>query len=247
MPIPTDRQSFKDYIMRRLGKPVIEINIDDDQVDDRIDDAILYARDYHFDFLNKIYSSHQLTQADVNNKYITVDPSVISITKIFPLMDSQASVNMFDLRYQLRLYELYDFTSASYINYTLTMQHLRSLELLFTGQTPIRFQRHMQRLYIDWDWGGEIQVGQWCVAECYQCIDPQQFPDVWNDRFLKEYAYNLVKKQWGENLKKFQNVQLPGGVMLNGQQIFDEAVKEIRRLEHDVIQDYGGPPEMMMG
>ena len=154
----TDRTSFKDYCLRRLGFPVIEINVDDDQIEDRIDDALQYWQDYHFDGTQKVYYIKAVRQQEIDQKYLDLSDStdaednpmeIIGVTRIFPLHDSQASINMFDLRYQLRLNELYDFTSASYINYTLTQQHLRSLELMFTGEVPIRFQRHMQRLYID--------------------------------------------------------------------------------------------------
>lgn len=256
MAITTTRTAFKDYCLRRLGFPVIEINIDDDQVDDRIDDALQYYQDYHFDGLQKIYYIKAIDQTDINNKYLDLTQAkdsanntldIAGITRIFPVTDSQSSVNMFDLRYQLRLNELYDFTSASYINYTLTQQHLRSLELLFTGEVPIRFQRHMQRLYIDWAWGAsEAPVGTHVIAECYAVIDPTVYGRVWNDRWLKEYATTLIKIQWGANLKKFAGIQLPGGVSLNGNVIFDEAMEEKKRLEEDMITNYGGPLEWLM-
>ena len=143
---------------------------------------------------------------------------------------------MFDLRYQLRLNELYDFTSASYINYTLTQQHLRSLELMFTGEVPIRFNRHTHRLYIDWNWGmSEAPAGMIMVAECYSTLNVDAYPDVWNDRWLKEYATALIKRTWGNNLKKFAGMQLPGGVTLNGETIYQEAVDEIED-EIDMIE-----------
>jgi hypothetical protein len=172
---------------------------------------------------------------------------IVGVTRIFPVQDSQSTINMFDLRYQLRLNELYDFTSASYINYTLTQQHLRSLELLFTGEVPIRFQRNMQRLYIDWAWGAsEAPAGTIVVAECYATINPDYYGLVYNDRWLKEYATALIKRTWGENLKKFAGVQLPGGIMLNGDKIFDEAIRDIRRLEDDMEKNYGGILEWFM-
>jgi hypothetical protein len=256
MAITTTRTTFKDYCLRRLGFPVIEINIDDDQVEDRIDDALLYYQDYHFDGLQKIYYIKAIDQTDINNKYLDISQArdssnnaleITGITRIFPITDSQSSVNMFDLRYQLRLNELYDFTSASYINYTLTQQHLRSLELMFSGEVPIRFVRNMQRLYIDWAWGtSQAPVGTKVIAECYAIVDPTIYGRVWNDRWLKEYATTLIKIQWGANLKKFAGIQLPGGVSLNGNVIFDEAMAEKKRLEEDMITNYGGPLEWMM-
>ncbi len=254
MPAVTNRQTFKDYCLRRLGFPTIDINVDDDQVEDRIDDALQYWQDYHFDALQKLYYVKVLDSTDMTNRYINLDPSVtvdsqnnhvniIGVTRVFPITDAISSANMFDLRYQLRLNELYDFTSASYINYTLTMQHLRSLEIMFTGEVPIRFQRHMHRLFIDWNWGSTVQAGNVVIAECYATIKPEDYISVWNDRWLKEYATALIKRNWGTNLKKFGGVQLPGGVVLNGQQIFDEAAQEIKDLELEMSTSYELPVE----
>ena len=254
----SSRQAFKDYCLRRLGFPVISINVDDDQVEDRIDDALQYYIDRHADGTQKIYVIRALTQTDINNRYIDISPSVTldssnnateitGVTRIFPVQDSQATINMFDLRYQLRLNELYDFTSASYINYVLTQQHLRSLELMFTGEVPIRFNRHTHRLYIDWNWGtSEAPAGTIVVAECYSTLNVDAYPDVWNDRWLKEYATALIKRTWGINLKKFNNLPLPGGVTLNGDKIYDEASEEIRGLEERMESEFGAPLEFYM-
>jgi hypothetical protein len=252
------RTDFKDYCLRRLGAPVIEINVDDEQVEDRIDDALQYWQDYHFDGLQKIYYIKRLDDTDITNRYINLSPSVtrdegnnsieiVGVTRIFPIQDSQATVNMFDLRYQLRLNELYDFTSASYINYTLTQQHLRSLEIMFTGEVPIRFQRHMHRLFVDWNWGAsEAPSGTVVVAECYAAINPSVYTGVWNDRWIKEYATALIKRTWGNNMKKFNGVQLLGGVTMNGQKIFEEAEAEIERLESEMEKNYGSPLEFYL-
>jgi len=256
MPSVNSRQALIDYCLRRLGFPVIEINIDQDQIDDRIDDAIQYWQDYHFDGLQKVYYIKTITQTEITNKYVNLSNvrdaannalDIVGVTRIFPINDSQATINMFDLRYQLRLNELYDFTSASYVNYTLTQQHLRSLELLFTGEVPIRFQRHMQRLFIDWAWGtSEAPAGAIMVIECYANIDASVYNRVWNDRWVKEYATALIKRSWGNNLKKFSGLQLPGGVTLNGDKIYEEAVEEIRNLESQMETQYGAPLEFMM-
>lgn len=254
----TSRNQFKDYCLRRLGFPVININVDDDQLEDRIDDAIQYFIDRHADGTQKLYYIKSLTQEDVDNRYINLDPSVTTdssnnsveitgVSRIFPIYDSQATINMFDLRYQLRLNELYDFTSASYINYTLTQQHLRSLELMFSGEVPIRFNRHMRRLFIDWNWGkSEAPVGMVVVAECYGALNPDAYPDVWNDRWLREYATALIKRSWGANLKKFNNLPLPGNVTLNGDKIYDEANAEIKDLEERMESEFGAPLEFFM-
>jgi hypothetical protein len=251
----TNRKDFTDYCLRRLGFPVIEINVDQDQINDRVDDALQYWQDYHFDGLQKVYYIKGIQQADIAQKYLDLSNStdaggnimeIVGVTRIFPITDSQASVNMFDLRYQLRLNELYDFTSASYVNYTLTQQHLRSLELMFTGEVPIRFQRHMQRLYIDWSWGNDVYVGNTVIAEAYAAINPDVYTRVWNDRWIKEYATALIKRTWGNNLSKFAGLQLPGGVTLDGKTIYTEAVDEIERLEKEMETNYGAPLEFLM-
>jgi hypothetical protein len=252
----TTRSKFKEYCLRRLGFPVIEINVDDDQVEDRIDDALQYWQDYHFDGLQKIYFIKRIDQTDTDNRYLDLSQArdsannlseITGVTRIFPMYDSQATITMFDLRYQLRLNELYDFTSASYINYTMTMQHLRMLEQLFTGEVPIRYQRHMQKLFIDWAWGSsQVPIGQVVIIECYGVINPDAYGRVWNDRWLKEYATALIKRSWGNNLKKFAGVQLPGGVILNGDKIYNEAVDEIKALEADMEKNYGGILEFYM-
>lgn len=252
MPAVTNRQTFKEYCLRRLGFPTIEINVDEDQVEDRIDDALQYWQDYHFDALQKVYYIRTLNSTDITNRYINLDPAVtldaqnnsvniVGVTRVFPITDSINSTNMFDLRYQLRLNELYDFTSASYINYTLTMQHLRSLEIMFTGEVPIRFQRHMHKLFCDWGWGTAVSAGSVVIAECYAMINPSDYESVWNDRWLKEYATALIKRTWGNNLKKFAGVQLPGGVTLNGDKIFQEAIEEIKALEEEMSNSYELP------
>lgn len=247
MPVPTTREEFKDYCLRRLGYPVIQINIDDDQLEDRIDDSMQYFQDYHFDGTQSIWAQHHITQTDITNQYLTVDPSIIGIARILPLTDSQANVNMFDLRYQLRLNELYDFTSASYINYTLTMQHLRTLELLFTGITPIRFNRHQNKLFIDWAWGTEVTTNDVVIMEAYQIVDPNTYPDVYNNRWLKEYATAAIARQWGENIRKYGAVPLPGGITLDGDKIYQDAVRLIERLEKECNTDFGLPPMFIMG
>jgi len=254
----TSRSQFKDYCLRRLGFPVIDINVDDDQVEDRIDDAIQFFIDRHNDGTQKVFYIKYLTQEDINNRYINLDPSVVKdssnnsldivgVTRIFPIQDSQATINMFDLRYQLRLNELYDFTSASYINYTLTMQHLRSLELMFTGEVPIRYNRHMRRLLIDWNWGqSEAPVGTVAVIECYATLNPEIYVDMWNDRWLKQYATALIKRMWGSNLQKFKGLQLPGGVTMNADEIYDDALEEIKQLEDQMESEFGGVLEFYM-
>ena len=317
MSTPTTRQEFKDYCLRQLGFPVIDINVDDDQVDDRIDEALQYFRDYHFDGVEKIYMRYKLTQADIDRHWIYVPSAVIGITSVWPFDDSNSTVNMFDLRYQLRLHDLYDFTSVSYVPYEITMQHIRTIQLLFTGTPQFRYNRHMGKLYIDLDWLRFVKQDSWIVVECYRQLEPDLITldgtanvssssnnvvgtgtyfykdfvvgdelvinnearrivnidsdvsinvsnaysmtsndntivktglsSVWNDRFLKRYGTALIKRQWGNNLKKFAGIQMPGGITLNGQQIYDEAAREIEEIEQDMMVLNVLPPEILVG
>jgi hypothetical protein len=246
MSVPASREQFKDWCLRQLGHPVIEINVDDDQVEDRIDEAFQYIQQFHFDGVERWYLKHQLTAQDISNGYVPITDNIIGVTRIFPISSSNASVNMFDLRYQLRLHELYDFTSTSYVNYVLTMQHIRTLDMLFSGEQPIRFNRHTDKLYLDMNWTMN-QPGEWLVIEGYIIIDPNSYPKIYNDRMLKKLATAYIKRQWGNNMKKFGGMQLPGGITMNGQQIYDEAVNEIQQLE-DLIRDtYEEPPQFILG
>jgi hypothetical protein len=170
---PTSRAELKEYCLRKLGKPVIEINVDDDQVDDRIDEALSFFEDYHFDGTEKIYMKHQLTAEDINRRWIYAPDAVTFVTGVFPFDNSNASVNMFDLRYQLRLHDLYDFTSVSYVSYEITMQHLRTLQLLFSGTPQFRFNRKQNKVFLDIDWTRDIQPGQYVIVECYRTLNPQ--------------------------------------------------------------------------
>ena len=169
---PTTRAQFKDYCKRRLGFPVIDINVDDDQVEDRIDDALQFFEDYHFDGTEKIYMKHQITAEDINRRWIYAPEAVIFVTGVFPFDDSNSSINMFDLRYQLRLHDLYDFTSVSYVSYEITMQHIRTLNLLFSGTPQFRFNRHQNKLFLDIDWTRDLQVGEYVIVECYRKLSP---------------------------------------------------------------------------
>ena len=169
---PATRQQFKDYCLRRLGHPVIEINVDDDQVEDRIDDSLQFFHDYHFDGTEKIFMKHQITAEDINRRWIYAPEAVIFVTGVFPFDDSNSSINMFDLRYQLRLHDLYDFTSVSYVSYEITMQHIRTLNLLFSGTPQFRFNRHQNKLFLDIDWSRDLLVGEYVIVECYRKLSP---------------------------------------------------------------------------
>lgn len=169
---PRTRAELVTYCKRKLGHPVIEINVDDDQVDDRIDEALSFFEDYHFDGTEKIYMKHQITAEDINRRWIYCPDAVTFVTGVFPFDASNASVNMFDLRYQLRLHDLYDFTSVSYVSYEITMQHIRTLNLLFSGTPQFRFNRKMNKVFLDIDWARDVQPGQYVIVECYRTLNP---------------------------------------------------------------------------
>lgn len=252
MAIPTSRSTLKDYCLRSLGFPVVEMNLDDDQIEDRIDESIEMFRQFHYDAVQKTYLKHKVTSDDLTNKWIPVSNNVVGITKIFTLSTQTVNSavnnnwNIFDLNYQIRLNELYDFSSADYVYFELANQHIRTLEMLFIGEVPIRFNRHNDKLYIDSPWNRTVGLDSYLVAEAFVVLD-ESTTKFWNDPWLKKYTTSLIKRQWGTNLKKFAGVQLPGGIILNGQQIYDEADKECADLEVQLRDMYEEPPMWEVG
>ena len=246
MAAPTTRSAFKEYCLRRLGKPVIEINVDEDQVEDRIDDALRYYWDYHFDGTEKIYYKHLVTDNDKTNKYITVPDNVIGAVNLFNIADpSIRSDDLFNIRYQIALNDLYTLTSVSMVPYYMVMEHLSLISEMLVGKQLLRFNRHMNRLYIDMDWNS--LSNEYLLVEAYQIIDPTEYVDVWKDQWLLRYATALIKRQWGSNLTKFTGMQLPGGLTFNGEKIYNDAVAEIQDLEDKMISSYSLPVMDMIG
>jgi len=243
---PANKEELKEFCLRQLGYPVIQINVDDVQVEDAVELAFEYWNEFHFNGTERSYVKHQITQQDKDNKFVSVSDALIGVTRVLPVT-SGFKMNMFDLRYQLRLNDLWDLSSTSYVSYSLTMQHLRTLDLIFSGETPVRFNRLTNKLYIDWDWESDIEINEWIVIEGFVITDPVAYTSVWNDRMLKKLATAYVKKQWGANLKKFSGVQMMGGVTLNGQQIFDEAMNEITAIELQIRETYEAPPGFLVG
>jgi len=246
MALPVSRQTFKDYCLRRLGAPVTQINVDDDQVDDRIDDALQYYWDFHFDGTGKTYYKAQITQQDYNNKYITLPDNIIGAVHVFPIGSSLSTNNLFNIRYQIALNDLYDLTATTMVPYYMAMQHIQLLEQLLVGQHPIRFNRRMNRLYIDMDWD-RLNVDEFVIVEAFQVVDPDTYTKVWSDRWLQKYATELIKQQWGQNLIKFQGVSLPGGMQFNGEKLYNDATNEIAKLEADMINSYSVPVAYFLG
>lgn len=244
---PTSRQTLIDYCLRQLGAPVLEINVDDDQVEDRIDEAFQYYRDFHFDAVELIYLNHLVTNNDMTNKYITLNDNIISVIRVLPFSSKTRGIDLFDTRYQILLNDLYSLQSTDIIYYSQVKTQLQLIQDLLVGTKPVRFNRHQNRLFIDMSWGEDIEAGEYLIIEGYRILDPNTFTDVYNDEFLKRYATSLIKKQWGTNLKKFEGVQMPGGVTLNGQKIYDEAVEEITDLKNEVQNTYQLPIDFFVG
>jgi len=244
--IPKDREEFKENCLRRLGKPVVEINVDDDQVDDRIDEALAYFWDYHFDGSEKVYYKHLLSTDDVQNKYIVLPDNIIGAVSIFDIGSAIGSNNLFNIRYQIALNDLYTLTSVSMIPYYMAMSHIQFLEQMLVGKQPIRYNRHNNKLFLDMDWD-RIGADRYMIVEAYQVLDPNIYTKAWNDRWLLRYAACLIKQQWGQNLKKFEGMKMPGGLTFNGQKIFDEATAERDALEKEMIYTYSLPATDMIG
>lgn len=243
----TSRQGLIDYCLRALGEPVVEINVDDQQVDDRIDEAIEQFRQYHYDGIEKVYLKHQITQQDVQNQYIPVNDLIYGVSRVFPVASgTSTSKSIFDLQYQLRLNDLYDLTSTSIIYYSQVMSHLSLLDQILNGHPIYRFNRLTNKLYIEASWTEEMKVGNYIVAECYRALDPEVVTRMYNDKWLKHYATALIKKQWAVNIKKFSGLQLPGGVTIDGDGLYQEAINEIKELEED-IRDKSAPLDFFLG
>jgi len=245
----TTRQGLIDHSLRELGAPVLEINVAEEQLEDRVEEALEFWNINHWDGTERIYFSHEVTQTDVNNKWIPLTDDIYGIMRVMPVRGAQtANKNIFDLQYQLRLNDLYDLTSTSIIYYTSVMNHLQMLDHFLNGHVMYRFNRLQNRLYIDVDWGNlkEINVGDWIVVEGYRALDPATFTRVWNEPWLKKYTTALIKKQWGANLKKFSGLQLPGGVSLDGDSIYQEGANEAQALEDELINK-SAPLEFFTG
>ena len=243
---PTTKAEFKEWCLRKLGKPVIEINVDQDQVEDRVDEALSYYWDYHFDGTERTFFKHVVTDDDKANGYITVPENIIGVVNLFDIGDALSTNNLFNIRYQFALNEIYDLSNYNLSNYYLAMQHIQFLEEILVGKQPLRYNRHVNKLYIDMDWA-KVNTGQYIIAEAYNIVDPNTYADVWKDRWLQNYATAKIKYQWGSNLTKFEGMQLPGGVTFNGAQILQDSQAEIEKLEEDMITSYSLPVVDMIG
>ncbi len=277
---PATRQQLVDYCLRKLGAPVLEINIDDDQIDDLVDDALQLFQERHFDGVERMYLKYKLTQDDIDrgqgskvggvgivtptatsansgigtfannwyetSNYIQGPDSVIGIEKVFKFDTSTISGSMFSIKYQLFLNDLYYFNSVELLQYAMTKTYLEDIDFLLTPDKQIRFNKRQNRLYLDMDWGAQAK-DEWFILDCYRALDPSTFTGVYNDSFLKLYLTALIKRQWGQNLIKFRGVKLPGGLELNGREIFDDAERDIENIKSRMASEYELPPYDFIG
>jgi hypothetical protein len=253
MSSPASRTQLKDYCLRKLGFPVIDLNLDDDQIDDRIDDALQKFRDYHYDGTEEIYLAHQVTANNIAQGYVDVSDNITGITRILPVSGSSISstasqgFNIFDINYQIRLNDFYNLLSSSYTYYVIARQHLEMLDMIVTGEIPFNFNKKTNRIYVNMDWAGRVNEDQYIVFQAYRITDPDTYSKVFNDTWLKSYTTALIKRQWGSNLTKYANYTLPGGLTVNGEKIYADAVEEVAKLEEELRDVYEAPPSLIVG
>ena len=278
---PTTRKELQEYFLRQLGAPVLEINVDADQIDDLIDDTFQYFNERHFDGVEKMYMKYKLSEEDINrgaaknttgvgivtttatstaisgygtttsnwyetSNFIQVPNSVIGINNVFKFDTSSISGGMFSIKYQLFLNDLYYFNSVNLLQYAMTKSYLEDIDFLLTTDKKIRFNQRQDRLYLDIDWGAQ-QIDDWVIIECYRALDPEAFTGVYNDTFVKKYLTALIKRQWGQNLIKFKGTKLPGGIELNGREIYEDALADLADIKERMSTEYELPPLDMIG
>ena len=268
---PSTRQQLIDYSLRKLGFPVLEINVDDDQIDDLVDDALQYFQERHFDGVERVFLKHELTEANLETirtgittttatsgigvtnpsftetqNFLQLPDHVLGVEKVFKMDQSTISSGLFNIKYQIFLNDLYYYGALDLMNYAMVKTYLEDLSRLITPDVQLRFNKRQHKLYMDIDWN-QVSNDTFLVIDCYRLVDPANASDVYNDWWLKRYLVATIKKQWGMNLMKFQGVMLPGGVSLNGRQIFDDAVREIEQIEYELKTEYELPPLDLIG
>jgi hypothetical protein len=278
---PSTRQELIDYCKRKLGSPVLEINVADEQIEDLVDDAIQFFQERHFDGVYPTFYKYKITQDDINrgrarastspvgivstsvttnivgtattftyeenSNYLQVPPNIIGVNKIFTFDGANTiTSNMFSVKYQLFLNDIYYWGSIELLSYAMVKTYLEDLDFLLNTQKQIRFNKRQDRLYLDIDWA-TVREGQYFIIDCYSTLDPNDYSKVWNDSFLKPYLTALIKRQWGQNMMKFTGVKLPGGVELNGRQMFEDGQRELDMLMEKMSNTYELPPLDMIG
>jgi hypothetical protein len=273
---PSSRAELKEYCLKQLGKPVLEINVDDDQIDNLIDDAIQYFHERHYDGIERVYLKHKLTPANKNIaaqstpvgsattspvvvgagltsatyvegvNYLPLPDSIIGVNKVLKINSSSVSDGLFNVKYQIFLNDVYYFGAIDLLNYAMVKRYLEDLDYLLNPDVQVRFNKLNHKLYLDIDWK-QIAADQYVIIDCFRIVNPNDAPKLYNDWWLKKYLTALIKKQWGQNMIKFNGVQLPGGIQLNGRQIYDDGVGEIEKLEEQLKKEYELPPMDLIG
>ena len=278
---PSTRQGLIDYCFRKLGAPVLEINVDDDQVDDLVDDTIQYYNERHYNGIERMYLKYKITQDDIDrgrangttgvgivtttgtssnvsghgtvtsnfyetSNFIAIPEHVIGVNKIFKFDTSSISGGMFSIKYQLFLNDLYYFNSVELLQFAMTKRYLEDIDFLLTTEKQIRFNQRQDRLYLDIDWSSQ-SVDTFMVIDCFRALDPDTYTQVYNDPFVKLYLTALIKRQWGQNLIKFRGVKLPGGIEMNGREIYDDATRDLDALKQRMATEYETPPLDFIG
>lgn len=246
MSIPATREQFAEYCLRKLGDEVIDIEVSPNQVDDRIDEAIKFWQDFNVDATERQFYKYSIQPQDITNQYITLPSNIIGAVSVIPPGDAWNMTNIFNVRYQIALNDLYTLTSVSMAPYYMAFSHVQLLEQLLVGQKPIRYNRISNRLYLDMDWT-VYQLGQFLIIDAYAVIDPNTYPQMWGDRVLQNYATALIKVQWAGHLNKYAQFQLPGGNIYNGAQIYADAIRERDKCEEDMRSYYEMPPQFEIG
>ena len=269
---PNSKEGLKEYALRKLGKPVLEINVDDDQVDDLIDDAVQYFHERHGEGIDRVFLKHKLTEAErtamvgiastttatstfggissaeytEQANYLPLPDTIIGVNKVFKMDSSTISAGMFNIKYQIFLNDLYYYGAIDLLNYGMVKSYLETLDYMLNPDVQIRFNKKNSRLYMDLN-VNELTNDHFLILDCFRVADPESDTAVYNDFWLKQYTTSLIKRQWGQNLIKFTGVKLPGGLELNGRQIYDDAVMELEKHEKTLMEEYAMPPLDMVG
>ena len=266
MASPNSRAELITYCKRQLGEPVLQVNIDDEQVNNVIDDTIQFFQENCYNGMERAYLFHEITADDKTRfaasvtttsgttdwkettNYIPVPDHVVGITRVFGLVSNSIRSNLFGVEYQLFLNDLYAFGSLDILNYYMNKQYLETLDMVLNNGSfqQFRYTMRRDRLYMDLD-KDFLKEGSNILIECHRLIDPTDATEMYNDMFVKKYATALMKKQWGQNLIKYNNVQLPGGITLNGRELYTDALAEIEKIESEVLSKYAIPPMDMIG
>jgi hypothetical protein len=240
---PTDRNTFKQFCLRRLGAPTFKINLTENQIDDCVDQALFLFAQYHMDGSEKTYYKYQITDVDIANKYITLPENILGVVKIFPVGSALGTNSLFNMRYQFIYNDLYNFANVSLVPYYMAMTHIAQIQEMLVGEKPFRFNRYNNILHLDMDLE-VIVAGQFILLEAYQVVDPTQYQLCWTDKWLQDYCTALIKKEWGLVLSIY-DLPMPGAMKINGQMLKDDGQKDLERLEADLYKNYAIPAAML--